>query len=483
MPEKQIKDIKVAVILDEFSYNCFKYEFNAIPFEPSNWLEIFEKENPDIFLCESAWHGIDTETEPWKGLIAVDKNIATENKDVLIDILEYCNDKGIPSIFWNKEDPTDFYTFLDVALRFDHIFTTTEECIPKYNEHGHSSVHCLMFAGQPILFNPIENQERSEEIVFPGSWYNRFPQRCNEMESIFDNIISSGFVLKIYDRFYHSIYPAFKFPDKYSEFINPAVPFNQIEKVYKESKYALNINTITNSNSMFSRRVFELMLSNTLVLSNYSKGMCRIFGDNVVEIGKGKIDLSNSDEKRIYNLYNVLRSHTYYNRFKKILDVINYEYILPNQSITIYYNINDQAEIEDVFEHFNSIQYNNKKLVIILSKQISDEINKINQSYEGYKVTFYSLKGLLNKNEVVSNETTYFIFADLKLENDFVEKAILHYSYIKPKFGITLGDKFLYKISNNVTNVIFHNENFSNMLKKVLKGDGSDFSVYTIQIK
>ena len=84
---------------------------------------------------------------------------------------------------------------------------------------------------------------------------------------------------------------------------------------------------------------------------------------------------------------------------------------------------------------------------------------------------------------MVSNETTYFIFADLKLENDFVEKAILHYSYIKPKFGITLGDKFLYKISNNVTNVIFHNENFSNMLKKVLKGDGSDFSVYTIQIK
>lgn len=73
-----------------------------------------------------------------------------------------------------------------------------------------------------------------------------------------------------------------KYPEKYLPYVNDGVEYRQIPDVYNEYEFGLNFNTITDSNTMFARRVFELMASNTVVLSNYSKGVYRLFGDNVV---------------------------------------------------------------------------------------------------------------------------------------------------------------------------------------------------------
>jgi hypothetical protein len=56
---KRLKDIKVAMIVDEFTFNCFKHEFHPIPLTPKNWKKMFEQEEPDLFFCESAWRGYD----------------------------------------------------------------------------------------------------------------------------------------------------------------------------------------------------------------------------------------------------------------------------------------------------------------------------------------------------------------------------------------------------------------------------------------
>ena len=389
-----------------------------------------------------------------------------------------------------------------------HIFTTAEECVQKYkNELGHKSVYNLMFAAQPKLFNPIEIGERSEDIVFAGSWYTRFTQRSKEMKEILDNIIDSGFKLKIYDRFNEigEENPSHRFPDKYREFINSPVPHVQISMVYKESRYALNINTVTKSNTMFARRVFELMLCNTLVLSNYSKGIDNLFGDNVVFIGNDKIDLSNSEEKRINNLYNVLKNHTYYNRFKQILDSINYEYLPVDNTITIYYFVNSQSEIDSVLEHYKCIKYDYKKLALILSIQIHNHhVKNIHKKYANDEINIYSLNYLLNQHEsisnyltkltlnhegqlqntseLISNDTPYFIFANCHLNNDFIEKAILHYSYIDSEVGIAMGDEFKFENMNDIKNVLLSNENFIKAFNNTFNDNSNEFSVYTIQI-
>ncbi|MDP3034345.1 MAG: FkbM family methyltransferase [Methanobacteriaceae archaeon] len=487
---KELKNIKVATILDEFSYNCFKHEFYAIPIEPDNWLEKFENEKPDIFLCESAWSGIDSELRPWKGQIYASASFKSENRSILLDIIQYCKKNEIPTIFWNKEDPTHYddkiHNFVDTALRFDHIFTTSEECVIKYKEeYGHESAHCLMFGAQPKLFNPIELKRRSDDVIFAGSWYKQHPNRCSEMKKIFDTILDSGFNLKIYNRSYHTHKddPNRIFPDKYGEYINPPVPFDQIEKVYKESKYGLNINTVTNSETMFARRVFELMLCNTLVLSNYSKGMHKIFEDDVIFIDKNNIELSDPEKKRINNLYEVLKNHTYSERFKQILNSIKYEYLDDENTVTFYYTINDQSDIKKIIKHYESIIYEAKKLVLILSDKIPNHLIKnIYQKYANDEISVYSLNYLLNQNGTISNDSSYFVFANLQLKKEFVEKAILHYSYIQPEVGITLGDGFNFDQVKCIHNTLLTNKSFSKAFNNIFIGKTEEFNVYNIQI-
>lgn len=473
---KRLKDIKVATILDEFSDNGFKYEFNAFPLEPTTWLEIMQTEKPDMLFCESAWSG-----GAWQGKIQYNGESEPENRAILLNLLQFCKNNNVPTIFWNKEDPTNFDSFYDTALKFDHIFTTDESCVELYRDkYGHESVHCLLFAGQPRLFNPIETHERTDDIIFAGSWYVHHTERSKEMEQIFDNILRSGYKLKIYNRFqeFSKKHPNYRFPEKYHNYLNPPVTHDQIGNIYKKSKYSLNINTVTNSTTMFARRVFELMLCNTLVLSNYSIGIHRLFDDNVVFVGNEKIDLNNSELKQLNNLYNVLENHTYKNRFKEILDAIGYGYEHEESTVTVYYTANSQLEVTEIIKHYSNLKYPAKNLVLLSDQLSRDEIkDMINNSMN---CKFYNYNDV--DEEPLINSTDYFIFANTQLEEEFIERAILHFSYIAPEFGIVHGEKFNFKYSDETDNVLFEDQNFDTVLNNRIKGLKINFPVYNILI-
>ena len=51
--EPRRKDLKIAVIMDTFTYDCFKYEANLIIFTPENWKQVLSADSPDFLLVES----------------------------------------------------------------------------------------------------------------------------------------------------------------------------------------------------------------------------------------------------------------------------------------------------------------------------------------------------------------------------------------------------------------------------------------------
>ena len=180
---KFIDEIKVALISDQFTHDSFKFEFNIIEIKPENWFEIFEKETPDIFFCESTWHGYcNGENGVWSGKIEK-YDLPEENRSILFEILEYCKKNNIPTIFWNKEDPVYYRSngefFTDTASRFDYLFTSAEEVIEDYKkDFNHENVYPLMFAGQPKLFNPLKfSDEEIDDVVFAGSYYKHHKER------------------------------------------------------------------------------------------------------------------------------------------------------------------------------------------------------------------------------------------------------------------------------------------------------------------
>lgn len=481
-----LSDINVAVIMDTFTYNSYKSEFNLFVLEPDNWEQIFNHNKIDIFFCESAWRGVGRENiidgnaiendyKAWGGLIAVKLDAGTGKEKTLFDIIDYCNEKGIPTVFWNKEDPPSFDRFIDVALKFDYIFTTDEECIKKYEYMGHENVFPLLFASQTKMFNPIEQTPRSEEIIFAGSWPNKYLNRCADMHNIFQKVLKAGYKLKIYDRNSEKEDTQYRFPEEYQEYVYPKVEHYQIPQVYKEGKIGININTIQHSNTMFARRIFELMSSNTFVITNYSKGVYDLFKDNVVYLDKEEsfnVTEEEIDKLCEHNLYDVLENHTYTNRFKYLLDCIGFEYKEKHQKIHVFYIKDENTTLQEIKNDFKNIEYYYK-----YCKIITDDENIKNED----NLEFLTKDELYKLTESFTDED-YFIIRNMKTKlGKFIEKARLHYQYIEKNTAITINDKkYTFNESDEYENRLFNSVNYKKVLENKYENKKNTFKTYNI---
>jgi spore maturation protein CgeB len=304
---------KIAFVCDEMTWQDFKGECNSV----------FDDFRPDLFFCESAWSGINKYRNCWRGRIYKSRNIRYENRHELMMILDYCRKNNIPAVFWNKEDPAFWgntsYDFVDTALHFDHIFTTSQECLNKYIELGHKSVHVLMFGFSPSIFFFDSSIEKEKKAVFAGSWYTDQPKRCADMEEIFNMVLQYGIPLEIYDRQSESSNPVHRFPEKYRKFIHPNVPYTELGKIYQKAEYAININTVTDSETMFARRVFEIMACGCIVISNGSIGLKKLFADRIW-FANEPFDINQKTEIRGKNMEEVFNYHTCEQRLKQVIN-------------------------------------------------------------------------------------------------------------------------------------------------------------------
>ncbi len=96
-------------------------------------------------------------------------------------------------------------------------------------------------------------------------------------------------------------------------------------KHIKGYRYGINMNTIKQSQTMFARRVFELLASNTVVVSNFSRGVRLLFGDLVIssddaaELHRRLKPFCANDidyrKFRLLGLRKVMEEHTYADRY------------------------------------------------------------------------------------------------------------------------------------------------------------------------
>lgn len=314
-----LKRLTVACILDEFTYNCFKDECDLRQVKLSSWRNELEKSDPDFFFFESAWNG---EDGSWHGILSY-------GKPEFLELLDYCRDRMIPTVFWSKEDPVHFQRFLPVARKADHIFTTDIDCINGYKrEAGHDRVYLLTFAAQPKDHNPIEKYNRRDAFCFAGSYYNHYSDRIKDFKELLDTLVKCRPV-DIFDRNLNRPKPhSFEFPDDYKTLVVGTLNVEEIDRAYKGYRYGININTITQSQTMFARRIFELLASNTPIVSNYSLGLRMTFGDLVLSSSDGKeiarrlgaiVENETIYRKfRLAGLRKVFCEHTYEDRFARI---------------------------------------------------------------------------------------------------------------------------------------------------------------------
>ena len=280
-PPTDPRDLRVAAVLDEMSANCFGPECDLLTFDSEHWEERLEEHQPHLLLVESAWRG---NGESWRYMVGTYPSPHPQGLPRLRALVDWCRKRDIPTAFWGKEDPIHFDRFKEGAALFDYVFTTDSNCVPRYEQlqrEGSGPVRALPFAAQPRIHNPISiDRERRDSPCFAGTYYrNRHQDRRQSLEMLLD--AARPFGLVIYDRTFDWDNDSFGFPERFLPHVEGSLPYSEVVREYKSHKVFLNVNSVIDSPTMFSRRVFELLACDAAVVSTESAGIERIFGDLV----------------------------------------------------------------------------------------------------------------------------------------------------------------------------------------------------------
>jgi spore maturation protein CgeB len=324
---------RIALVSDALTQSSLDAECDVITITPRNYKFALKYGRPDLLLVESAWQGY---AETWKFKIAAYPDYPKRSNAALAALVAHARDAGIPTVFWNKEDGVHFERFIDSARLFDHIFTVDENCIPRYRAvvGPGVSVNTLLFAVQPATHSFSGFHFKHMRSNFVGSYSHHIHDRRRTWQDMFfDAALETGLGVTAVDRNSDRKAAHYRYPDRTNLEVLPAVTHAQTSQIYKDYLVSLNVNTIEDSATMFSRRLVEILACGGIAVTNPSPAVARYFEDfcHVVRTPdearelfarlKHGPDAQDLERARAGAEY-VLREHTWAHRVEEILAVV-----------------------------------------------------------------------------------------------------------------------------------------------------------------
>jgi spore maturation protein CgeB len=352
--------LKVGVILDDFSRLAFGYEWEQVLLKPAGWREQLDA-GLDLVFVESAWSG---NGGAWQYHLTG----PTAPRPALVELLETCRATGIPTVFWNKEDPAHFEDFIDTAALFDRVYTTDSTKVADYAERlGHDRVGVLPFGAQPAIHNPIRTPWGGPErdVAFAGTWFaHKYPERREQLELLLGAALgvstrmTTG--LEIFSRF-RGQGDQYEFPEPFASRVVGSLPYEQMLTAYRDYKVFLNVNSVVDSPSMCARRIFEITASGTPVVTTPSAATAEFFPPDEVfsvtsrdEAASTIRALVRSKELRDRATHlgqrRIWREHTYGSRAQQVLHDAGLvpSAVVPRPSVTALVSTNRPHQLDHV---------------------------------------------------------------------------------------------------------------------------------------
>lgn len=368
-------DVRVGVILDEFSAESFGYEWTLVPLRRADWSQ--QLDDLDFVFIESAWNGNGGE---WKYQLTGDSGV----KPDVIALLEECERRGITSVFWNKEDPPHYDDFLPLAKHCDVIFTSDVRLIPKYRvELGHNRVDVLPFAAQPAIHSPARPARgfAVRDIAFAGMYFaHKFPERREQMDLLLGaaDAVSNrmDYGLEIFSRFLGDD-QRYQFPGRLADRVVGSLPYRNLLTAYKHYKVFLNVNSVVDSPSMCARRIFEISASGTPVVTTPSAATKEFFQQDEVPQPQTEEDaewilraLVRSRELRSRIVHKAQRriwnEHTYSHRAMTVMNSVGIKFNDPlRTTVSAVVSTNRREHLSSIIETHSKQSFSEKQLVLV----------------------------------------------------------------------------------------------------------------------
>ena len=388
MPKSPAFDIKkpklkAISIMDEISEECWRYEMTSYPISRANYVEQIASSTANFCFLESCWKG---NKGTWEYAFT-SPGLKHNNAQALLDLIPQVKQK-MPIVFWNKEDPMHYDKYLPIAKYADVIFTTDSEKVASYKaDVPDADVYAVPFAAQQKICNPSDRfKSEAESVCFAGSYYGvGHDERKRQMDALLPSIIE--FEGAIYDRMSKVDSDRYKFPPQYTPFIRDAVPFTEVVQLYKRFKVFLNVNTIVESPTMMSRRVYELLACGTPVVSTPSKAIEEQF-PGIVQVAKDADEANVIIERLLTDEHywektshlgyrEVMTKHTYAHRLVNIEKAIGIDNQREEPLVSIITCTRRPEMIDRIVTNMTRQNHSNIELILVLqgfSQSQSEEL-------------------------------------------------------------------------------------------------------------
>lgn len=274
--------LKVALVSDYFTADCLSAECRVRAMTPGNYREVIDEWKPDLVFVESAFHGANG---AWRYELAKQpKWLRLSKPTAIYRLVEFARSRGVPTVFWNKDDGAFFDAFIDVAQVFDYVFTADEECIERYRQQVPTQVpvNTLAMPYQPAYHDFTGFNFTRNEACFTGSYYRRIlNERRRFLDMVFDACEETDLRLNVFDRNHDRLsrHFEFRFPKKSQLRLHGKVPHRETAQIYKAHAISLNVNSVTDSETMCSRRLLEILACGGIAVTNPSRAVDRYFRD------------------------------------------------------------------------------------------------------------------------------------------------------------------------------------------------------------
>ncbi|MGG0655742.1 glycosyltransferase [Rummeliibacillus pycnus] len=391
----QKNTLRIGIIADEFLYQSYKDVANFIPITIQNYQDY--KDQLDLLLVVTAWKGLDGS---WVGMA----NPSSAKRTVLYKILNFYKKNQVKTVFYSKEDPVNYEKFIGIAKKCDYVFTTAKEKIKDYKKAcKNDKVFVLEFGINPLYHNPIgmRNTKKSNGVFFAGSWLNKYPDRQKETVEIFEGVNSTNRNLKIIDRNFHLDKVNYFFPQEYLEYVSPAIEHEYLQKVHKLYDWAINLNSVKYSETMFANRIYELQAIGNIIISNYSVGVNNKFPNVFIVNDRKEVqDILNgfTDDEvykhQVLGIRNAMSSHTTFQRFDDLLEKIG----LGSQHLVKKVLVVADTINEDVIRDFENQTYRDKDIIseADFNEHIKSQYDIIAFFNSNYHYQEYYLEDMIN---------------------------------------------------------------------------------------
>lgn len=275
-PRPREGGLRVGLVADELTTECLAHECQVLNLVPSNFERVLRRERPQLVFVESAWMG---HRNGWKYGIAAYPDHPERNNERLARLVALARELNIPAVFWNKEDGVHFDRFIASARLFDHVFTIDQNCLPRYRAAmpDAKTLETLPFAVQPAVHHPGNSEPSHSRANFVGSYSWHIHDTRRSLQDMLFGAATRTLGLTVFDRNSDRRSQRYRYPDMPGLQVKPSVPHHATGRLYRDYMVSLNVNTVMDSPTMYSRRLVEIMACGAVAVTTPALSVDRLF--------------------------------------------------------------------------------------------------------------------------------------------------------------------------------------------------------------